>query len=93
MHTVSRGKHCARYRPPNGWGLREFEHFNETGLVLSGAHGKLACEACHPRPPAGMKLAHEYFPRHGKDDMHVGWYGQHRCRFTMTWKGAQVRSA
>ena len=38
------GKQCARCHSPNGWGLWEFDHGKETGLVLSGAHGKRACE-------------------------------------------------
>ena len=31
------GKHCARCHSPDGWGLWEFDHGKETGLVLSDA--------------------------------------------------------
>jgi len=29
----------------------EFDHGKETDFALSGAHGKLACEACHASRP------------------------------------------
>ena len=44
MHKGNLGKHCARGYTPNGRGPWEFDHGKETGLVLSGAHGKRACE-------------------------------------------------
>ena len=65
------------------------------GLVrqLSGAHGKLACESCHRRPPDEVKLKQDCLSCHSKDDVHIGQYGRQcdRCHTTVTWKGARVQ--
>jgi hypothetical protein len=92
VHKGNLGKECTRCHSPNGWKLWEFDHGKETGFALSGAHGKLACEACHRRPPDEVKLKHDCLSCHEKDDVHLGAYGRQcdRCHSTVTWKGARV---
>jgi hypothetical protein len=70
----------------------EFDHGKETGFALSGAHGKLACEACHRQPPDEVKLKQDCLSCHEKDDVHLGQYGRQcdRCHSTVSWKGARV---
>src|SRR5437660_1194042 len=92
VHKGSLGKDCKRCHSENGWKLWQFDHGKETGFALSGAHGKLACEACHRRPPDEGKPKQDRLTRHEKDDVHFGQYGRQcdRCHTTITWKGAKV---
>ena len=92
VHKGNLGKDCARCHSPNAWKMWEFDHAKETGFALSGAHGKLACEACHRRPPDEVKLKKDCLSCHEKDDVHLGQYGRQcdRCHSTVTWKGARV---
>ena len=92
VHKGNLGKDCHRCHSENGWKLWEFDHGKETGFALSGAHGKLACEACHRRPPDEVKLKQDCLSCHEKDDVHFGQYGRQcdRCHTTTTWKGAKV---
>ena len=93
VHKGDLGKDCARCHSPNGWRLWEFDHGKETGFALSGAHGKLACEACHRRPPDELKLKEDCLSCHEKDDVHLGQYGRFcdRCHTTISFKGARVQ--
>jgi hypothetical protein len=93
VHKGKLGKDCARCHSSNGWRLWQFDHGKETGFALTGAHGKLACEACHVRPPDEVKPKRDCLSCHEKDDVHVGQYGRlcDRCHSTVTWKGARVQ--
>src|SRR5947207_2426251 len=84
VHKGNLGKDCHRCHSENGWKLWEFDHGKETGFALSGAHGKLACEACHRRPPDEVKLKQHSLSCHEKDDVHFGQYGRQcdRCQTT-----------
>ncbi|MBV8405390.1 MAG: cytochrome C [Gammaproteobacteria bacterium] len=92
VHRGNLGKDCGRCHSPNGWKLWDFDHGRETGFALGGAHGKLACEACHRRPPQEVKLKQDCLSCHQKDDVHLGEYGRQcdRCHSAVTWKGARV---
>src|SRR5438309_547501 len=92
VHKGNLGKDCKRCHSENGWKLWQFDHGKETGFALSGAHGKLACESCHRRPPDEVKLKQDCLTCHEKDDVHFGQYGRQcdRCHTTITWKGAKV---
>ncbi len=92
-HKGDLGKDCARCHSPNGWRLWDFNHAKETGFALSGAHGRLACEACHRKPPNEVKLKEDCLSCHEKDDVHLGQYGRQcdRCHSTVTFKGARVQ--
>ncbi|MBV9620839.1 MAG: cytochrome C [Gammaproteobacteria bacterium] len=92
VHKGNLGKDCQRCHSPNGWRLWEFDHGRETGFALAGAHGKLACEACHRRPADEVKLKQDCLSCHEKDDVHLGQYGRQcdRCHTTSTFKGAKV---
>jgi hypothetical protein len=92
VHKGDLGKDCARCHSPNGWRQWQFDHGKETGFALTGAHGKLTCEACHRRPPEEVKLKQDCLSCHEKDDVHLGQYGRQcdRCHTTITWKGAKV---
>ncbi len=93
VHKGKLGRDCARCHSPNGWKLWEFDHARETGFSLRGAHGSLACEACHHKPPGEVKLPQDCLSCHEKDDIHLGQYGRQcdRCHSTFTWKGARVQ--
>jgi hypothetical protein len=92
VHQGHRGKDCGRCHSPNGWTLWEFDHGKETRFALTGAHGTLACESCHRRPPDEVKLKQDCLSCHEKDDVHLGQYGRQcdRCHSTVTWKGARM---
>jgi len=93
VHKGNLGKDCGRCHTPNSWRLWEFDHGKETHFALTGAHGKLACEACHRRPPDEVKLKQDCLSCHEKDDIHLGQYGRQcdRCHTTITFKGARVQ--
>ena len=93
VHKGDLGSECGRCHSPNGWKQWDFDHGKETGFKLSGAHGKLACEACHRRPPDQVKLKQDCLSCHKKDDVHLGQYGRQcdRCHSTTTFKGARVQ--
>ena len=93
VHKGNLGKDCGRCHSSNGWRLWEFDHGKETHFALTGAHGKLACESCHHRPPDEVKLAQDCLSCHEKDDVHLGQYGRQcdRCHSTFAWKGARVQ--
>jgi hypothetical protein len=93
VHKGNLGKECARCHTSNGWKQWEFDHGKETGFALLGAHGKLACEACHLRPPDEVKPKSDCLSCHAKDDVHLGQYGRQcdRCHTTFTFKGARVQ--
>jgi hypothetical protein len=93
VHKGDLGKDCARCHSPNGWKVWDFDHGKETGFALGGAHGKLACEACHRRPPNEVKLKQDCLSCHERDDVHLGQYGRQcdRCHATVTFKGARVQ--
>src|SRR5690606_38134012 len=66
-HTGAFGADCATCHTPTGWGqmARTFDadridHEALTGFALVGAHGALACAACHgdpDRPEDGIRMA------------------------------------
>ncbi len=93
VHKTELGEDCARCHSPNSWRLWQFNHAQETGFALSGAHDRLACEACHRRPPNEVKLRQDCLSCHEKDDVHLGQYGRQcdRCHTTATFKGARVQ--
>src|SRR5580765_67583 len=93
VHKGNLGKDCGRCHTPNSLRLWEFDHGKETHFALTGAHGKLACEACHRRPPDEVKLKQDCLSCHEKDDIHLGQYGRQcdRCHTTITFKGARVQ--
>ncbi len=92
VHKGELGKDCARCHNPNSWSQWQFDHGKETGFALSGAHGKLACEGCHRRPPDQEKLKTDCISCHARDDVHLGQYGRNcdRCHSTFSFKGARV---
>jgi hypothetical protein len=93
VHHGKLGPVCERCHSPNAWKLWEFDHGKETGFALSGAHGKLACEACHRRPPDEVKIKQDCLACHEKDDAHLGQYGRQcdRCHTTLSWQGARAQ--
>ena len=92
VHKGNLGRDCARCHTPNGWRLWEFDHGKDTGFALTGAHGKIACEGCHRRPPDEVKLKQDCLSCHEKDDVHLGQYGRQcdRCHTSVTFKGAKI---
>ncbi|HUK01270.1 MAG TPA: hypothetical protein VLW26_03230 [Steroidobacteraceae bacterium] len=93
VHHGNLGSDCARCHSPNGWRIWEFDHGKQTGFALSGAHGKLACVACHRQPADVVKLKPACVACHAADDVHLGQFGQQcdRCHSSVTFKGARQR--
>jgi len=84
-HEGSLGTDCGTCHNPNDWLLWEFDHAENTGFTLEGAHSDLACRDCHEegqnyqaRPPVACAACH-----HG-DDIHFGQFGRQcsRCHNT-----------
>lgn len=93
VHKGSMGDDCARCHTPNGWRIWEFDHGQETGFALTGAHTKQPCAACHKRPAQEVQVNSSCAYCHSHDDVHLGQYGTQcqRCHATITFKGARPR--
>lgn len=78
VHRGNLGDDCARCHSPNAWNVWQFDHQQESGFALSGAHGRLQCNACHQRPPGEARLGRDCASCHSTDDVHLGQFGR-RC--------------
>ena len=92
VHKGALGPECTQCHSPNGWQMWHFDHGQETGFALTGAHGKLTCAACHKQPADEVKLNQNCLSCHEQDDVHLGQYGRQcqRCHSTLTFKGAKL---
>jgi hypothetical protein len=62
-----------------------FDHDNQTGFVLDGAHDELTCDACHTTPTKNaVKQTKVCETCHRRDDVHSGSFGRNcdRCHNT-----------
>jgi Cytochrome c3 len=78
VHKGNLGKDCARCHGPNAWNIWQFDHQQESGFALSGAHGRLQCNSCHRKPAGEAKLGRDCASCHSNDDVHLGQFGR-RC--------------
>ena len=87
-HQGRNGNKCSDCHTQTNWELK-FDHAAETGFVLSGAHGHLACAQCHSGPLTDP-LPKECSACHEKDDPHRDGAGKglgtcERCHSTSDW--------
>ncbi len=78
VHKGGLGNECARCHSPNAWNVWQFDHKEESGFGLEGAHARLQCNSCHLRPPGEAKLGRDCASCHSADDAHLGQFGR-RC--------------
>jgi hypothetical protein len=93
VHKGRFAKACATCHNSNGWKFWQFDHGKATKFALEGAHAKIACEACHLKPPDEVKISKECGDCHARDDAHRGGFGRDcaRCHSSITWRGAGIR--
>lgn len=77
-HQGRYGARCETCHMEDGWKTLRFRHERDTRYPLRGAHGRIACDACHRGPLYGEPLRSECRACHEKDDRHKGQLGS-RC--------------
>jgi len=93
-HNGSLGPDCATCHAPVDWARVRFDHAEDTGFALTGAHEPLACASCHLRAAAGE---YEASPRciscHASEDKHRGSFGTDcsRCHNTEAFWAVEMR--
>jgi hypothetical protein len=93
VHLGRLGEGCERCHNPNGWRLWRFDHQQQTGFALHGAHEAIDCHACHRAPlHTGPALLTTCGGCHGQDDPHGGAYGHacERCHGETSWRDVKV---
>ena len=96
-HERKYGAECERCHNARSWALWEFDHGQHSRFALDGAHGRLACTACHAQPaPAGRKIAEigtGCVSCHRRDDKHDGAFGAlcEQCHSADRWKRIRQR--
>jgi hypothetical protein len=94
-HQARLGTACGQCHNPNGWARWRFDHTRQTKYKLTGAHEKIACEACHAvKNPPNLKLATDCYACHSKADVHRGTFGRpcERCHVTTDWRKLAIRN-
>ena len=76
-HDGRFGADCATCHNPVDWQQWFFDHNQQTGFVLDGAHVEVACESCHRGPLSShtKKLGRYCADCHQLDDIHNGEFG------------------
>lgn len=88
VHKGGNGEDCAACHVESAWKKVDFDHSRMTRFALLGKHARLACAACHTRPPRELKLAMECGSCHARDDVHAAKLGSDcaRCHDSNDWK-------
>jgi hypothetical protein len=92
-HKRTLGADCAACHNARDWRIWDFDHAIRARYPLDGAHGKLACVACHRVPGDKVPaLASECVACHRKDDVHDANYGMvcERCHTTQAWRALKL---
>lgn len=91
-HDQKRGLDCSRCHNPNGWELWQFDHLEQTGFALEGAHQNLECLACHKTSIQDIRISKNCFACHSKDDEHQGRFGRNcdRCHQPTSFKDVRI---
>jgi hypothetical protein len=96
-HKFAFGAKCESCHNARAWTLWDFDHNRRSTYKVTGAHVKVACEACHTRPaPADTSFAplpSNCLACHRKDDRHDGAFGTRceQCHVTEDWKKVSNR--
>jgi len=86
-HDGLNGTDCAFCHTSNSWEETFFDHASETDFALTGAHGEIACDACHVENKFELGLETECLACHADDDEHEGLNGPacETCHTSSTW--------
>jgi len=92
-HQSTLGPECQQCHNPNSWSAWQFDHKEQTGFQLEGAHETLTCSDCHitptdTRPDKGKSCN----SCHRSDDIHKGQFGQNcvRCHTTESFSDVHI---
>lgn len=88
VHKGGNGAACEQCHQTQSWKAATFDHDRQTRFALTGAHGGLACAACHKLPPREGRLGAACIDCHRTDDPHGGQLGADcaRCHVALAWK-------
>jgi hypothetical protein len=75
VHRGRNGDGCDRCHSEQSWQAETFDHERETGFPLRGAHGSLACQACHKGTLGEEDLDATCQGCHAQDDVHAQQLG------------------
>ncbi len=84
-HGGALGNDCAACHSPVSWSRWRFDHLDESGFALTGAHRVLQCASCHANVTSNGYLASSRCVScHVADDKHRGSFGSNcsRCHNT-----------
>lgn len=88
VHLGRNGTDCASCHDQSSW-KRSFDHLQETGFALLGAHAEASCSSCHS-DGFDTPLAVECAGCHQPDDPHQGTLGQcEDCHGQSAWDTGQ----
>lgn len=93
-HNGGLGTDCQQCHSPNAWGLWIFDHAEQTGFRLEGAHEDLACKDCHAAPAkTAIRQSSRCGSCHRRDDIHEGSFGPNcgRCHSSDSFSDARPR--
>lgn len=87
IHKTRFGTACAECHVTDGWAKISFNHQQNTGFALTGAHGKIDCQACHTTSLTVPALRRDCISCHRRDDTHKGRNGPDcaQCHSTSAW--------
>ena len=89
VHKRRLGIDCDQCHNPNGWGLWQFDHDQDTRFRIDGAHTRLHCYSCHSKPaPNGIATGSSCGSCHAGDDPHSNQFGPicGQCHDTTSFK-------
>lgn len=86
-HQGRNGTACGDCHSTASWDQARFDHGQQTRFALKGAHGKLACVACHKGDATTDKLESTCVSCHKADDPHAGALGNDcsSCHGEQSW--------
>jgi len=87
-HEGHFGKACETCHASSGWPEVRFDHGEDAGYALIGAHSEAECTACHIEPIFDVKLERDCLACHEDDDAHEGSQGTQclDCHSEASWK-------
>jgi hypothetical protein len=91
VHRGRFDRDCSHCHNANAWNIWRFDHKQQSGFELTGAHAKARCNSCHTRPAGEVKLGRDCASCHATDDPHLGQFGRRcdTCHATTTFHRAK----
>lgn len=86
-HKGRNGPDCAECHGAASWIEANFDHDRDTKFALRGAHGRVACEACHMQAVTKALPGTACIDCHRPDDPHKGAQGEQcaSCHNEVSW--------